>query len=778
MPLDQDMGQFPIPPENAPEYGVVVRIQGSHALLTADKDGTPTPFLRHNEQMLVRYTPHIEQLISHGWADLIDYLEYPAASQYFPTMAEVFGMIEDRAKTLPGEKILGLRVDGSDLVMSVGRDLEASREVRATIPQLKDMSEEVRQAEDAAERSELALEQLMGLVKDAAQYAADQVTIEASEYAAISSAAAERSLEYAERARQEVQSIGTVVGPAGPPGPQGERGPAGATGGVGPAGPQGVKGATGAQGPQGLKGDTGPAGPQGLQGPKGDKGDIGSQGPKGDTGPAGPQGIEGPKGAVEPGVVVPLPRGTIDLSSKLTGTSAGSAILYYNGGIAELRLWDLTCTAGGTTMVLPASAIPPEYRPVNWRSFALVNSTVNDYGRFIINANGSVSAAGVNADAPYYGSGAYALERDVSAMSGPAGQAGPQGVQGATGAAGPQGLKGDTGPQGPKGDTGSVGPAGPQGLQGDKGATGDTGPAGPQGIQGAKGATGATGATGPKGDKGDTGAVGPKGDTGPQGLQGPKGDTGATGLPGADGRGLVMKGEVATAASLPTSAAVGDTYVLTSTGKAVSRTASGTWSDPFAFVGPQGPQGLQGMRGDTGATGATGPKGDTGPAGSLNSAQLTELFGDSTNTRRPYGIMRWSGPAYNPAVGFMRLKRDSDGRLVTWQGYGNAAVTSVADPYLYAPVSGIYMLSATQTWQNGNGAKGCGLGSSLYAGDAGMFLWTDITTGIVAEGSKIMYLAAGQKLYPWTFTGATNAGMTGQIRDIPAEYSIMFMGKE
>lgn len=49
---------------------------------------------------------------------------------------------------------------------------------------------------------------------------------------------------------------------------------------------------------------------------------------------------------------------------------------------------------------------------------------------------------------------------DISAIQGPPGPQGPQGIQGQTGPQGPKGDKGETGPQGPKGDTGPQGPSG------------------------------------------------------------------------------------------------------------------------------------------------------------------------------------------------------------------------------------------------------------------------------------------------------------------------------
>ena len=60
---------------------------------------------------------------------------------------------------------------------------------------------------------------------------------------------------------------------------------------------------------------------------------------------------------------------------------------------------------------------------------------------------------------------------NVSAGSGEAGPAGPQGEKG------PQGEAGPAGPQGEKGPQGETGPAGPQGEKGPQGETGPQGPA-------------------------------------------------------------------------------------------------------------------------------------------------------------------------------------------------------------------------------------------------------------------------------------------------------------
>lgn len=612
MPLNQDTGRFPVPMENVPQYGTVVRIQGKQSVLTADRDGKPFPFLRHNEQMMVKFSPHIKQMIEHGWADLIDYIEYPAASQYFPTMADVLEMIDDRAKTLPGESVLGIKVDGDDLVMIVGRDADVAHEVRATLPQFVEMSDQVADAELAADRAETAFENVMALVKDAAQYAADQVTIDAEKFSALSAAAAERSMAFAEEARRTVDEIGTIEGPPGPAGPEGPRGATGQTGATGPAGP---------------------AGPQGEQGEPGADGRDGAS-----------VSYEGMVAAYS------------DLPQGLTAKDKGKGWVVTADG--RIYVWDGSA--------FPASGAAPEFR-------------------------------------------------------------------------------------GPKGDTG---------------------PRGPQGIQGIQGPSGATGPTGPKGDRGDTGAAGPagpKGDTGQQGVPGPKGDTG---LPGRDGRGLIVRGQVSSSASLPPSAAAGDTYVLLDSGRAVMWNGS-AWSDPFQFVGPKGDQGDRGLRG---AVGPTGPVGPAGADGKLSSDQAVALFGSSSYTSKPYGTLTWTGPQYSPtAESFTRLRRDGDGRLTRKRDYGNVAQVNDDFPCLVAPVSGWYHLFARQTWATIPGAKGCGLGGSLTDGQAQMFVWQDIPDGQVCTASGIQFLNAGQRLYPWIWATQTGSNMNGIMRGMPAEYSLLFL---
>lgn len=345
---------------NVPDYGVYVRIEGLRSILTASERGEPAMFLRAGEKIEVRFTPEIHRLLDEGWAQLVDFLEEPSASQYFPTMRDVLEMIDKRATTLPGEEVLAAHVDGSDLVFTVGRDLTVSREVRVTLPALADMLDQVNAAEAAAARAEEAEGNIRDLVEQAAQDAADAVTSDAVTYAAIAGAAAESALDYAEQAKHWHDSIGTIEGPegppgpAGPPGPKGERGPQGPPGPQGETGPAGEDGKDGAsvsyesmvptyddlptglgeedkgkgwvvnadgriyvwdgsafpqegtapvfRGPKGDKGDKGDKGERGLQGlpgergPEGERGPQGDKGDKGEPGPKGDKGDQGPQG--------------------------------------------------------------------------------------------------------------------------------------------------------------------------------------------------------------------------------------------------------------------------------------------------------------------------------------------------------------------------------------------------------------------------------------------------------------------------------------------------
>ena len=135
-------------------------------------------------------------------------------------------------------------------------------------------------------------------------------------------------------------------------------------------------------------------------------------------------------------------------------------------------------------------------------------------------------------------------------------------------------------------------------TEGARGATGLAGPPGPP--DGATGVPGPAGPPGPIGFNGPTGATGPKGDTG-VGLPGPTGPEGPGGPTGPAGPvGTVVLGTVANIASLPSSANVGEGYVVTAEANDVYVWDGSSWNS----IGPvQGPEGPAGPVGPTGATG-------------------------------------------------------------------------------------------------------------------------------------------------------------------------------
>ena len=268
---------------------------------------------------------------------------------------------------------------------------------------------------------------------------------------------------------------------------------------------------------------------------------------------------------------------------------------------------------------------------------------------------------------------------DLGQLRGPIGATGATGVRGPQGPTGPSGLQGPIGATGPtgnvgqKGSTGATGVTGPTGIQGPQGVAGIQGPQGIQGIQGAEGSIGATGATGPVGQKGATGVTGPTGlagatgatgVTGPHGAIGPSGPIGATGLigptgasgpagqrgptgaTGPQGTSVNLKGSVATPASLPSTASIGDGYIVISNGDLYIWTGS-AWDNIGPIVGPTGAQGPVGATGATGAmgpTGATGAIGPSGPQGTTGPSGIAGING-STGATGPSGIAGSTGPA-------------------------------------------------------------------------------------------------------------------------------------
>ena len=379
-------------------------------------------------------------------------------------------------------------------------------------------------------------------------------------------------------------------------------------------------------------------------------------------------------------------------------------------------------------------------------------------------------------------------EKVDSTMTGVSGKPGPPG---ATGPAGPQGQRG---PKGPQGDTGPKGPAGPRGLEGEQGPEGETGPPGP---------------------------TGPSGPPGPEGPKGPQGDPGPKGPKGADGTGFTLLGSKNNQSNLPSDASPGDAYLVGSDVMVWSGTA---WENVGQIQGPRGAEGPKGAQGDTGprgATGDTGPagpigpagprgqegpkgaQGDTGPRGATGNPGPKGAQGDPgptgptgpqgirgpagpqgnpgpTGPKPPeyYGVLRWSGDWYNPPKNsFTRLRTNSNGRLYVAADKGGVASVTGDRPRLTAPVAGLYLLSAKQTWGNDHAATGVGLGGSTTRGDQDIAIWVDVQNTHFGTVSALVYLNQGQTLYPWTYAANDLVGMSPIDRGVNSEYSMALIAE-
>lgn len=177
-------------------------------------------------------------------------------------------------------------------------------------------------------------------------------------------------------------------------------------------------------------------------------------------------------------------------------------------------------------------------------------------------------------------------------------------IQGVPGPIGPAGPVGPQGPQGPQGWPGESGPPGQDGLT----VVGPPGPQGPQGASGLPGPAGQPGQSvqGPPGMPGPPGQsiTGPPGSSGPQGPPGPQGSTGPQGPTGPAGIGINVKGQVPTAADLPTSGnSIGDGWVAQDTGDMYVWDGTTPWVNVGPLQGPPGPQGPPGQ--GTTVTGGT-----------------------------------------------------------------------------------------------------------------------------------------------------------------------------
>lgn len=410
-----------------PEIGETARIRGL----------VSTTYLRRGETMVIRWTPAWTERVLQNYVDVIGMVEEPAASEYFPTMAEVWRQIEIGAKTLPGERVLGIRGTESQLIVRVGTDEAFGRDIAVTWPELTNLLREVVNLRDnTRDLADTAVRALEAGVEDLKNRLVD--------YNGIASAAAKIALDAAAEAKANVADSGAsayeVAVNRGYVGTEDEW-IASLRGEIGPAGPAG---------PQGAQGATGPSGPRGPEGPVG---------PAGQTGPRGQDGT-----SVTIAGQVPTASG---LPTGLGGGDVGTG--YITADTGHLHVWSGSGWVDAGPIRGPEGPAGPQGE------------------RGAPGADGADGATG-----PVGPKGADGADGAV----GPPGPAGPQGVKGDQGDVGPpgatgaRGLQGDPGPTGPKGDTGLTGPTGPQGAKGDTGPQGPTGPMGPTGPAGKDGKDG------------------------------------------------------------------------------------------------------------------------------------------------------------------------------------------------------------------------------------------------------------------------------------------------
>lgn len=162
--------------------------------------------------------------------------------------------------------------------------------------------------------------------------------------------------------------------------------------------------------------------------------------------------------------------------------------------------------------------------------------------------------------------------------------------------------------------------------------------------------------------------------------------------------------------------------------------------------------------------------------GGLPPEDREALLGVSSGYQRMHGSLLWSGPTYNPTAGsFTRLRGNSDGRLYVSENVGGVAYGG-NDPNLYIPRSGLWLLSVTQAWLSDTGARGAGLGQSKSYGDRSMVIWSDIGLGRFVMATRLVWLPAGTRLYPWVWATETGSRMAPEDREISSEYSATYIG--
>ncbi|MDO5730769.1 hypothetical protein [Corynebacterium sphenisci] len=412
---------------HVPEAGQTARVRGL----------VSTTYLRRGETMVIRWTDFWTEQVVENYVEVIGMVEEPAASEYFPTMAEVWRLIEQGAHTLPGEKILGLRASERELIMRVGVDEASGRDLAVEWPALTEiLAEAVQLRDDTRELSQEAVAALEAGVEDLKDRLVD--------YNGIASAAAKVALDAAEEAKRTAGDAGKSAYAIAV-----ERGFVGSE----------EEWLASLEGPAGPRGPAGPQGPQGGTGPAGPRGPAGAPGPEGPTGPRGADG----KSVTIDGRVPDV----ADLPADLTQDDAGSGWITHDDG--HLHVW-----AGES-----------------WADVGPVRGPKGEKGDPGPQGPGGQDGA-LGETGPQGPPGPKGKDGADGAPGprGPQGIPGPAGDTGPIGATGARGLKGDPGPQGPTGAAGATGEQGPRGLQGDPGPQGPRGEMGPRGPQGPAGKDG------------------------------------------------------------------------------------------------------------------------------------------------------------------------------------------------------------------------------------------------------------------------------------------------
>ena len=142
-------------------------------------------------------------------------------------------------------------------------------------------------------------------------------------------------------------------------------------------------------------------------------------GPKGDQGP---RGIQGPKGSVEPGEVVPLPRGEMIPDSN-PDVQVGW-YLQWNGGAAVLTVQSIkTSQSSPYGLVIGDEYLPEDIRPAH-PVYGTVFADAGGTAHVNVMPTGMVTWVGLNPGVEYSGIIVWTIGSDVSAMSGPMGPPG------------------------------------------------------------------------------------------------------------------------------------------------------------------------------------------------------------------------------------------------------------------------------------------------------------------------------------------------------------------